>query len=72
MKHVFYFLAIMALGIVAAVGLLSEPASGGSPARWFVAMAASKAAGFSAAVAAWRLLLCWERTERRERSEKHV
>lgn len=72
MKRILYLSAVTALVLAAIVGLLSEPAPGGSPARWFAAMAASKAAGCAAAVAAWRLLLCWERTERRERSEKHV
>lgn len=61
MKRTFYYTVLFALGIIATLGIFSEPDTALDSVRWFTVFFVTKAVGFVAGYAAYRLLVRWEK-----------
>lgn len=61
MKQSFYYTVLFALGFIATLGIFSEPDTALDNVRWFTVFVVTKAVGFAAGYAAYRLLVRWEK-----------
>lgn len=61
MKRAFYYTVFFALGFIAILGIFSEPDTALDNVRWFTVFFVTKAVGFTAGYAAYRLLVRWEK-----------
>lgn len=61
MKQAFCYTVLFVLGFIAILGVFSEPDTALDNARWFTVFCVTKAVGFAAGYAAYRLLVCWEK-----------
>lgn len=61
MRQTFYYTVLFALGFIATLGIFSEPDTALDNVRWFTVFFVTKAVGFTAGYAAYRLLVRWEK-----------
>lgn len=61
MKQSFYYTVLFALGFITILGIFSEPDTALDNVRWFTVFVVTKAVGFVAGYAAYRLLVRWEK-----------
>ena len=60
MKAIYYCI-LFVLGFIAIIGIFSEPDTALDNVRWFTVFFVTKAVGFAAGYAAYRLLVRWEK-----------
>ena len=61
MRQTFYYTVLFALGFIATLGIFSEPDTALDNVRWFTVFFVTKAVGFAAGYAAYRILVRWEK-----------
>lgn len=61
MKRTFYYAVLFVLGFITILSIFSEPDTALDNVRWFTVFVVTKAVGFAAGYAAYRLLVRWEK-----------
>ena len=61
MKRTFNYAVLCVLAIITFLGIFSEPDTALDNVRWFTVFIVTKAVGFAAGYAAYRLLVRWEK-----------
>lgn len=61
MKRTFYYAVLLVLGFITILGIFSKPDTALDSVRWFTVFVVTKAVGFAAGYAAYRLLVRWEK-----------
>lgn len=61
MKRTFNYAVLCVLAIITFLGIFSEPDTALDNVRWFTVFFVTKAVGFAAGYAAYRLLVRWEK-----------